>query len=165
MGNVNKLARCYERLNIQLSDLDNRKILQKKIYFLQEFGFNLGYNFGFYIYGPYSTDLTSDAFALHDQFEVARNTIVHDELFQNEIETLDRLDDFLRDIPEVDLARQLELLSSIHFLNNHIYQPILNVRLMIREIRTRKPGRFTDGEIRRAWNRLQRLDLIQVEES
>jgi len=47
---------------IDLCSLDTRVILQKKVYFLQEFGCKLGYNFGWYLKGPYSTDLTRDAY-------------------------------------------------------------------------------------------------------
>ena len=164
MGDRGKLAAIYGFIGIRLNNLDNRKILQKKIYFIQEFGFNLGYDFGFYIYGPYSTDLTSDVFRLQEQFEVARNTVFLDDLTAEEQRALGYLDELLQGIPEENLAHQLELLSSIHFLNNHIYQPIPNLRLMIQEIERRKPGRFSIREIRRAWTRLNQLELLTVEE-
>lgn len=165
MGNVNAIAAFYERLNINLDNLDNRKILQKKIYFLQEFGFNLGYHFGFYIYGPYSTELTSNVFNLQEQIEVARNTVVRERLNAEQREYLHILDEFLEGIPEDELANQLELLSSVHFLNNHIFQPVRSAERMIQEIEERKPGRFNPQSIREAWDRLLDLDMIQTEES
>jgi len=164
LGNINVLASCYRRLNVNLKNLNNRKILQKKIYFLQEFGFNLGYNFGFYIYGPYSTELTSDAFTLIEQHDVARNTIVRERLTDEQKAILDRLDEFIEDISPNELAHQLELLSSIHFLNNHIFRPIVRLGDMIREIEERKSGRFDREEIREAWNKLNEYDLITTEE-
>lgn len=41
-----------------------RLVLQKTIYLLQAFGIYLGYQFRWYLRGPYSTELTKDAFGL-----------------------------------------------------------------------------------------------------
>ena len=164
MGNINALASCFRRLNVSVDNLNNRKILQKKIYFLQEFGFNFGYNFGFYIYGPYSTELTSDAFMLNEQFEVARNTISRQRLSATQRRILNKLNEFIGDIPQGELANRLELLSSIHFLNNHIFKPIDNLEDMVREMEQRKPGRFDQDEIEEAWDKLNELDLLMTEE-
>jgi len=160
MGNIEALASCYRRLDIRLNNLDNRKIMQKKIYFLQEFGFDFGYNFGFYIYGPYSAELTSDAFRLDEQFDVARRTITRQRLDSEHRRLLNQLNILIRDIPSNELADRLELLSSIHFLNNHIFEPIDNLEDMVTEIRKRKPDRFRRNEIENAWNRLEENDLI-----
>lgn len=43
----------------------DRLLLQKKIYLLQESGFNLGYNFSFYLHGPYSSDLATDGYKMN----------------------------------------------------------------------------------------------------
>src|SRR5207253_2671703 len=42
------------------SSFTGRLIIQKTVYLLQVFGFALGYRFSWYIYGPYSPDLTRD---------------------------------------------------------------------------------------------------------
>ena len=47
-----------------LKSLDDRILLQKKIYLAQDFGLPLGYGFGWYIHGPYSPDLTQAAFTI-----------------------------------------------------------------------------------------------------
>ena len=42
----------------------DRLVLQKTVYLLQAFGIYLGYRFTWYLHGPYSTQLTRDAFSL-----------------------------------------------------------------------------------------------------
>ena len=95
MGNKDKLAKCIEELGLQLDTLRDRKIFQKKIYFLQQFGFNLGYGYGFYIYGPYSSELTKDAFSLKSQSEVAPKTIETEELSELEKESIIKINEFI----------------------------------------------------------------------
>src|SRR5207253_11490502 len=52
---------------IDLRTFSNRLNVQKKIYLAQIAGIDLGYRFGWYIRGPYSTGLTQDAFTLKDE--------------------------------------------------------------------------------------------------
>src|SRR4051812_11372113 len=46
-----------------MSSFDDRLALQKGVYLAQQMGVNLGYQFSWYLRGPYSRNLTSDAFA------------------------------------------------------------------------------------------------------
>ena len=49
-----------KNLNIKSKNsLDNRVIIQKKIYLLQEQEVDLGYEYNWYLKGPYSPTLTS----------------------------------------------------------------------------------------------------------
>jgi len=48
-------------LTSPLDTFDKRLILQKAIYLTQQSGISLGYHYYWYLYGPYSRDLTSDA--------------------------------------------------------------------------------------------------------
>jgi uncharacterized protein YwgA len=45
-----------------------RLVLQKTVYLLQAFGIYLGYQFSWYLRGPYSTKLTKDAFSLEGEW-------------------------------------------------------------------------------------------------
>ena len=47
-----------------IDTLDDRKLIQKAVYLGQLSGVDLGYRFGWYIRGPYSTSLTRDYFSL-----------------------------------------------------------------------------------------------------
>ena len=55
--------------NLEISDFNSRKILQKKIYLLQLTGIDLGYRYNWYLYGPYCPALASDTFTLRDEIE------------------------------------------------------------------------------------------------
>ena len=46
-----------------MSSFDDRLALQKTVYLIQQMGMHLGYPFSWYLRGPYSRDLTADAFS------------------------------------------------------------------------------------------------------
>jgi uncharacterized protein YwgA len=46
-----------------MDSFDQRLTLQKTIYLIQQLGVPLGYHFSWYLRGPYSSELTSDAYA------------------------------------------------------------------------------------------------------
>lgn len=50
-------------LEFGIENFEQRLILQKLVYILQEFGVPLNYSFNWYMHGPYSPELTSDAFS------------------------------------------------------------------------------------------------------
>lgn len=49
----------FQKLNIRDDTFDDRLISQKKIYILQALGTDLGYEYNWYLRGPYSPSLTS----------------------------------------------------------------------------------------------------------
>ena len=55
--------------NFDNRSLETRVIFQKTVYFLQVFGLNFGYKFGYYIYGPYSTDLAKEGYLIEKIFD------------------------------------------------------------------------------------------------
>ncbi len=68
---VNKfLPYLMEELNCgDIGSLTKRIILQKKVYLLQKLGFNIGYTYQWYWYGPYSVALNLDSFNVNTQIE------------------------------------------------------------------------------------------------
>ena len=53
-------AVALKELNcFSIKTIDDRILLQKKIYLLQDFGMDLGYGYSWYVHGPYSPDLTA----------------------------------------------------------------------------------------------------------
>lgn len=60
------LKRLY--LTFDLSELDRRIILQKYIYLLKSAGLSVGYDFNWYLFGPYSTELTRDSFRMINNY-------------------------------------------------------------------------------------------------
>ena len=49
----------------QISSVDDRMRIQKAIYLSQEFGIPLGYNYSWYVKGPYSPGLTQDYYGMN----------------------------------------------------------------------------------------------------
>src|SRR3989344_2184655 len=58
--------------DFRMLTFDNRLKLQKMIYIMQEmFQLSIGYHYSWYVRGPYSTELTRDAFQMMDGFNGA----------------------------------------------------------------------------------------------
>jgi hypothetical protein len=95
-----------------LKTFDDRLILQKTVYLVQQFGIPLGYSFSWYLRGPYSRDLTADAFAEFD------NPLPDGWcLDEGQIATLNRVKPLIDDIrSRPDAARELEKLASVLFV-------------------------------------------------
>lgn len=91
---------------------DDRLILQKTVYLVQQLGIPLGYYFSWYIRGPYSRDLTADAFA-------DLGTDMPDGWFLDDPlkTTLAGAKPFLDSVrSQPDAARELEKLASVLFV-------------------------------------------------
>lgn len=95
--------------SIDISTLDKRIIFRKSVYFLKVFGIEPGYEFKYYIRGPFSFDLMNDS----TLFLHAKTAKI--EFKDKELEK--RFKDYIDFItPYKDNARQLELLASMQFL-------------------------------------------------
>lgn len=95
-------------------EFDERLVLQKTIYLMQEFGLYIGYNFRWYIRGPYSPELTRDAFAImqkYDELPVIRFTGAENEK---------KFENFIQFIAYNKSNEDwLESIASIHFLRKY----------------------------------------------
>jgi uncharacterized protein YwgA len=162
MGQIGKLDLCLERVGeLDLSTLVHRKLLQKRVYFLQEFGVRLGYSYGFYLYGPYSTDLTRDAFFLSRLKNNAPDTLELVELSGEEETALERTAAFLGEIngDPSEIADKLEILSSLHYLWCVSYFQTKTKEEVFRRVRERKPL-VTFRDLEEAWALLTRFGLM-----
>ena len=118
---VTNLSRVLSELEVgdSINTLDERVMVQKAVYLAQVIGVNLGYQYSWYLMGPYSRDLTKDYYTLHeypieDRLEIAQRTI--QEPFASALEKIKKV----MSIPEgVELTRRqwLELLASVHYLS------------------------------------------------
>jgi len=91
-----------------ISSLTKRIILQKKIYLLQKLGFDLGYGYQWYWYGPYSVSLNLDSFNTNPQID---STI---QINEEQNIALERLHSFSKQ--KKDNLRFLETAASLVFL-------------------------------------------------
>jgi len=145
-----------------LATLPSRRVFQKLTYFIQELGLNLGYSFGWYIYGPYSPGLASTGFAI-----LSQPSIYEKELPQIEEakQVLSRVKEFLNKVDEIRGERDedywLELLSSCHFLNHFAYPQAKSSHEAWQTLETYKRGRFSQDDVKKAWDLLIASQLIK----
>ncbi len=100
--------------NFSMKSFEKRLIFQKTIYFLQEFDFNLGYHFNWYVAGPYSSELAGDGFKLDAIYNKTPRIILKKD------ENIERFNSFLNFLGKIkNDHRKMELLASLHFLSKN----------------------------------------------
>jgi len=112
-----------EKLNLE--GFDNRLLLQKRVYLIQRLGVNFGFNFHWYLKGPYCPELTECAFTLKADTETqeAANSFVFND---DATAILDRYKGLEREVSSLygrRLPDWLELMASIHFMRKYAYVP------------------------------------------
>ena len=112
------LALVLQEAGIPLSvdTFDHRLILQKATYLLQGVGVPLGYHFRWYLYGPYSPELTQDVFAITSGHARIEQEIKGTQLAEPAAAKAGRLRELLGGTSLHDQAQKLELLASVLFL-------------------------------------------------
>lgn len=101
-----------------IDTVDDRKRVQKAVYLGQIAQVDLGYRFGWYLRGPYSTGLTKDYYALADVINSGEFDAGGKALMPKLREQLVKIRPLLDLPPDVTLSQEdwLELLASLHFL-------------------------------------------------
>ena len=132
----------------------NRLKLQKFTYFLQHgFDLNLGYEFNWFIYGPYCIELTKEGFQV--DFDEAKPLRFADEEAQKR---------FLKFITffskNKDNEDWLEIASCLHFLRK--LNPSLSEEEIIKIIKGKRKGEFIEKEklIKKILDELKQGGLI-----
>lgn len=166
MEDIEKLYICLIQLEgLRLDTLIERKILQKEIYFVQQFGLDLGYSFGFYVYGPYSPELTDDAYFLKKLIKQAPDTIGESKLSEDEQKALALTKKFLNKFKEDNIeetAYYFELLSSLHFLWNFSYMKSKTMETVFHKLLERKHI-HKENDLKAAWSHLNGYNLLKHE--
>lgn len=101
-----------------ISTIEQRKTIQKAVYLGQQVGLHLGYQFGWYLMGPYSPSLTDDYYALAESL-TSGDVSYQVHKLQSAAEVSLRKARPLLQVPRgVDLSQEnwLELVSSLHYL-------------------------------------------------
>lgn len=138
--------------NLNINNFEGRLVLQKTIYLLQSFGFYLGYKFSWYIHGPYSPELTRDAFRLQPIYEEIPMV-----KFSDKIESC--LRDFCVFIGEKENNPDwLEQLACTHFLK--ALNPKADQEAIVSAVLNHE-YHFKRKECEEAWDYLVKHDLIE----
>jgi hypothetical protein len=158
----------YLGVPIHLQTFSNRLNVQKKIYLAQIAAIDLGYRYGWYIRGPYSTGLTQDSFTLKD--EIASGDTEHRgfRLAPKVTKALDHAKKLWEMPPNFTRGNDdwLELLASLHYLRHIAYKPHGAKRdfddVFELLIQSKPQFRKQKDEARTAWNRLDDYGLVKA---
>lgn len=150
----------------ELDSFSKRLNLQKKIYIAQLTGADLGYRYSWYLRGPYSTNLTADAFTLCDDIRSEDTDYRDFTLHEQTIQQLDLAKTVWEQPAEFDGSQDdwLELLASLHYLRHIAYRPKgaeRDFEECFQKLVDSKP-RFSTmkAQAEIAWNRLDDFGLI-----
>ena len=147
------LLAIFDRFkNFSMRTLRERIVVQKTMYFTQQFGAYLGYNYSWYVYGPYSPSLAKDAFAVWSAGSSPPSSTVD----------VTHLGGVLQNV-ETFLGRRsrnavwLETLGSLHMLSK-LYASESPDQLVARVLK--KAPYFTRSECEQAWSHLVQHGLV-----
>jgi uncharacterized protein YwgA len=133
--------------------------LQKVIYLCQLAGVHLGCRYNWYLRGPYSPDLTRDAFDLKAKQASDFDETAGWNLDERSIQRLKEISSLWSTNPETQCPRWLELLASVLFLKRS-YDGRNKDTAGLREILVRNEKYFTEDEISCAIKELVRHGLL-----
>lgn len=134
---------------MDISSLTNRIILQKKIYLLQKFGFDLGYDYKWYWYGPYSVLLNKDYYNIDkmDNTNVLLNKSQEDALY--------KLSELLKG--NEDSLKFVEMAASLIFIKEE--NPFWNNEEIMTKLLNEKSHLDSEG-IKKVVEKLKNFSLI-----
>jgi uncharacterized protein YwgA len=149
-----KLLGCLKMLGIdpKLETFTERKLLQKLVYLLQVFGVKLGFDYDWYLHGPYSPSLTR---TLYEIIELKQ--FPHEELNSTEIARINKLKSFLGD--DILSSDKLELLVSIHYIREREGATTASEEEVRKVIQKVKPY-FSYKEIQDCWQKSIELEKM-----
>ncbi len=147
---IRKLARVLRGIgSFELQTFTGRLFFQKQVYLLQALGLPLEYSFSWYLYGPYSPDLTRDGFNLLPIYSK-----LNEESLPQEKQIIDHF--FSLFGTRTGDKTWLEVISSIHYLNKKSSR----TKEEIREVINRKIHSVTTEIFVEAWDILEAAELI-----
>jgi uncharacterized protein YwgA len=148
---------------INMKNFEHRLLLQKMIYMLQVFGVDLGFRYGWYLRGPYCSELAHIGYEIYankdkipqvtEQYELPgriRDEITH---FQSWVS---------KKMPSnCDKIKWLELLASLHYLKHFAYfDAPKNKANICSELISLKDW-YTPADVEKAWTILDEVGLIK----
>ena len=139
----------------------DRLIMQKTVYLAQEAGVNLGYYYHWYLYGPYSSSLTRDEFAIAMDISAGMD---ESEGWKLDDQSSERLKGMKRIFAEPDrdaLAKRLELLASVHFLIDRKQVAGVDTSQITETLKRYKKD-FSEEDVKDALEELKAHELLKA---
>lgn len=151
---------------VELDTFDDRFMIQKKTYLTQLAGIDLAYRFGWYLRGPYSRELTRDAFRLKEQLDLGEDDYKSEQLSPVATKRAAGASAIWGNRPSgITESDWLELLASLHYLKHIAYWPggapreFDGVFKGLVGSKPRFKGRKADAHS--AWDQLDRVGLLR----
>lgn len=141
------------------TDFDKRLEFQKTIYLLQEAGADLGYQFGWYKHGPYSSSLADDAYVLAS----LPPTVLASFRVSVDQDAIKRFKELTSDISK-DVTYYLELISSVDYVTSHSYPKAKTKKEAVDSIFALKGDRFRKPDIEAAYDLLKSKGFIREQQ-
>lgn len=131
-----------------LESINDRILLQKKIFLAQDIGLPLGYGYSWYIHGPYSTDLTTVAYQVIPQGCDSIENSNFKPLYSNMISKVNALEDEIKkNSIQISVVQWYELIASIAYWNKHGYD---SEEKIVAKIKESKP-QFSEEQVHVAY--------------
>ena len=132
--------KCYS-----IDTINERILLQKKIYLAQDLGLPLGYGYSWYIHGPYSTDLTAVAYQIIPEGNEAIENHTLKEPYASMISKVNALENIIEEQDlQISVVQWYELIASISYWSKRGYD---TEQQLIDKIKETKP-QFSENHIR-----------------
>lgn len=155
MGAAIKIFAIFKVINNRYPDMKQHKDrlnIQKLTYILQSIGLDLGYTFSWYVKGPYSTELASDAFRYT---ESESNDDIG--LTKSERNSIEKLQSTFSD--EIKDPNKLELYASLLFIKKQNNLTFLERGKLADNLTSLKPW-FSKEETIAAIEKLKRSGIF-----
>ncbi len=148
------ILRQFPQFEFSMMTFHDRLHLQKFVYLMQVFGIYLGYDFSWYIRGPYCTHLAACGFALQDKYGEFPDKI--DARFIN-----DKIQKKFKDFVDFISAHEndwefLDMAASLHYLKNTC---TLDKGKIIERV-VAKQNRFTIDQCEKVWDEMEKWNLL-----
>jgi uncharacterized protein YwgA len=159
------LMSVFNELNesLDMKTFETRLLLQKKVFLLQSLGLPLNFNYGWYIRGPYSTDLARTGFEMQNLFgDAAFKKNVVSPVHKDQKEIIKKALAVFKAIDALgtNKIRWYELAASLLFLKTYTYPTPRNSRELLRLLEEKKPNEFSEEEKEKAMSCLKSSSLL-----
>ena len=136
-----------------MDTFDERLKLQKTIYLLQAFGVYLGYDFGWYLRGPYCSILCTNGFTIEELYPK-----IPDEKFPfKDDDNEKKFKEFLEFIKEKDID-DLEIAASLHYLK--VRHKNMNEDDIKKQVVEKRIPYFDKKRVDEIWEEMKKCQLV-----
>ncbi|MDI1495661.1 MAG: hypothetical protein K8823_969 [Cenarchaeum symbiont of Oopsacas minuta] len=140
--------------NFSMNNFDDRLKLQKIIYIIQSFGVYLGYDFSYYLRGPYCSKLAQMGFELtevYGEVEDKKGRLFRDDKIEHQFKQSVKLIQELRNMDNWEIA------ASLHLLN---HSENLDQKKAVNAVIHKEGTNFSKEQCDKIWKKLEKLKLV-----